>query len=377
MLTPDPLRLLSLPAPLTALLTALLTATLPAQNHLVVPAAFTTTDAMSYEWIAGASHARRQQTLIGQSHLTALVGRQIQALELRRTAVDEPYAAGAANLTIQLSTSPHAPALCSNEFAANVGNNAQQVFAGTIALPASPAISSGTGATVQWTAANTVRIAFAQPFAYQGGTLCIDVTGQPIAGQKTWWMADAIEDVVPGTAVVELGPGCGAYGGPQRQWSFVAERSLVPGGHAIFRAEGPPNGLALCLFGAEAAPPVFPQYPLLSQWGIPTAGCRSYINPFLIMAVVPAVYCPQPAPAPAYRGIAEVLVRLPADPSWFGFTLTTQWFDLGQLAASNGFRWTVASAAPTLDMALCEGHPLSTKGNVTNYLAHVVRFEYQ
>jgi hypothetical protein len=361
---------------IASLTLALATTTLAAQNHQVVPTAYDTTDAMSYEWVAGASHSQRQQTLIGPSHLAALVNKHIQALELRRTAVDETYLAGAADLTVTLSTAPHTPERCSNRFADNVGQSPLplQVFSGTVAIPASPAV---TGSTVHWTPANTIRIAFTQPFLYAGGTLCIDITGQPISGQKTWWMADAIEEVILGTAVVELGDGCGGYGGPKRQWSHIAERSLVPGGHAIFRAEGTPSGLAIAMFGAQATAPLFPQYPALSQWGIPTPNCVSYLNPFAILATVPAVFDPQTNQSTSYSAIAEVFVHLPADPAWCGFQLTTQWFDLGQLASSNGLLWTVGSTVPTLGMALCEGNPQLPNGNVTTYLAHVMRFEYQ
>ena len=57
--------------------------------------------------------------------------------------------------------------------------------------------------------------------------------------------------------------------------------------------------------------------------------------------------------------------------------MTTQWFDLTQLATSNAITWTVAGSIPSLDMALVEGHPSLATGNVTNYLAHVLRLEYQ
>ena len=92
-----------------------------AQSHLVVPAAYTNTDAISYEWIAGASRDLRQQTLIGQNHLQALVGHTLTALELRRTSADEVYLGGATDLTVTLSISPNAPLSCSQEFTANVG----------------------------------------------------------------------------------------------------------------------------------------------------------------------------------------------------------------------------------------------------------------
>ena len=79
-------------------------ATLTAQSHLVVPVANTNTDALSYEWIAGASRTHRQQTLVGATHIQALLGRQIDAIELRRTAVAEAYQGGAMTFAVTLST---------------------------------------------------------------------------------------------------------------------------------------------------------------------------------------------------------------------------------------------------------------------------------
>jgi hypothetical protein len=57
--------------------------------------------------------------------------------------------------------------------------------------------------------------------------------------------------------------------------------------------------------------------------------------------------------------------------------MTTQWLDLGALTSSNGVTWTIAPAAPTLDMALLDGVVSDTTGNVSVYLAHVLRFDYQ
>ena len=56
--------------------------------------------------------------------------------------------------------------------------------------------------------------------------------------------------------------------------------------------------------------------------------------------------------------------------------MTTQWLEWSQLATSNALQWSVASAVPTLDMALVESDPSQSKGNVTVFLAHVMRFEY-
>ncbi|MFY9345086.1 MAG: hypothetical protein WAT39_21525 [Planctomycetota bacterium] len=353
---------LSVPSALAALL--------PAQSPqtTVVPASYATTDAVSHLWVAGASRDVRQQTLVGPSHLGALVGRTLTAIELRRSATNETYQGGTASLTVTLSTSPNVPLTCSQTFAANVGNDAAQVFAGNVTLPHSP---PATGPAVGWTTANTVRIAFTTPFAYQGGTLCIDVVGHPVAGQNAnWWMADAEFEDLAGTTA-EIGTGCGSFGGPHGRWSFVSARTLLPGGYARFWAEGPPNSIGIAAFGAPGALPI-----PLTAFGLPApAGCNLWLGSLDTMMV--AVFEPEVHPLALGRASAEVRIRIPNNASVFGVTLATQWLEWSQLAVSNAIRWTVAGAIPTLDMAAIEGHPMESRGEVAVHMAHVLRLEHQ
>ena len=339
-----------------------------AQSHLVVPAAYTSTDAISYEWIAGASRDLRQQTLIGASHLQSLVGQTLTAIELRRTNANEIYLGGATDLTVTLSISPNQPLSCSQSFADNVGPTPTQVWSGPVTLPTSPATTSP---NISWTANNTLRIAFTTPFDYQGGTLCIDVVGHPIAGQNAnWWMADAEFEDLYG-AVVEIGTGCGAYGGPQHQWSHIADRTLLPGASARFFAYGPPNSFGICAFGSPN-PTGVPLWAI----GIPTPGCSLNLASLDVLEL--AMFEPQTHPLlAASGGIAEVRVRIPNNPSVFGFTLATQWLEWSQLVTSNTLQWTVASSIPQLNMALVEGHPSAATGELSVHLAPVFRFEFQ
>lgn len=341
-----------------------------APQHLVVPAAFATTDAVSYNWLAGASSDLRQQTIVGASHLQALLGRELRALELRRSAANEVYHGGVANLTVVLSTARHEPLRCDSAFAGNIGPDATQVWSGQVAFPTSPIPA---GPQVGWTINNVVRIPFQTPFVYTGGTLCIDIVGQPIAGQTAdWWMPDAEFEDVRGT-VVDLGGGCGAYGGTTHTWSHAASRTLLPGAYARFWAYGPRNGLAVAAFGFGSPTPI----PLASL-GVNAPGCSMQLQPNLVLASVVTLFEPEVHPhLLAYAGNAEVRVRIPPEPWVFGLTLTTQWLEVGQPATSNAIRWTVAGALPTLDMALIEGVPAEARGEVSVHLAHVLRFEYR
>jgi hypothetical protein len=352
----------------TSSVALLLSAVSVGQQYTVVPAAYTNTDAISYEWIAGASRPLRQVTLVGSSHMQSMVGQVLTAIDLRRTHANEVYAGGTTDLTVSLSISPNAPLTASTTYADNVGPNPVQVWSGPLTLPTSPATTS---ASVAWTTDNTLHIPFSTPFLYTGGTLCIDIVGQPVAGQNAnWWMADAEFEDVAGS-VVQIGAGCGAYGGPTHEWSFASARSLVPGAAARFFAYGPANSFGIVAFGAPN-PVGVPLWAI----GIPTPNCS--FNLSTLDALMLAMFEPQTHPlAAAMGGIAEVRVRIPNDPAVFGLSWATQWLEWSQMASSNTLQWTIASAIPQLDMALVEGHPGETTGELSVHLAHVLRFEHQ
>lgn len=337
-------------------------------QHTVVPASASTADAISHLWLPGASRDVRQQTVIGSSHLAAMVGHTLTALEWRRTDANETYHGGTAHLTVRLAPAVRQPSRASLTFADNQGSNGVQVFTGGVVLPTSPPT---TGANVPWSSSNVVRIVFTAPYLYTGGALCVDVTGLAVAGQNAnWWMADAAFEDLYGNAV-ERGTGCGAYGGPQGRWSHVSTRELVPGCHAHFHAYGPPGGLAIAAFGANSPTPI-----PLSAFGLPAPGCNLHLAS--LDALLPTVFMPQTHPLlQAQGGCAEVRVWIPDDVAMFGVTLTTQWFDWTQLATSNAIEWTVAGSMPTLDMAVIEGHATEAAGVGSCLSAHVLRFEHQ
>ncbi|HEB53116.1 MAG TPA: hypothetical protein ENI87_07680 [bacterium] len=354
------------------LISPLFATALLGQQHLVVPSAYATNDAISFNWIAGASRDVRQQTLIDASRLAPMLGRDITAIEFRRTAANEVYQGGSANMTVTLSIAPHTPLACSSSFAANIGTNPVQVFNGTVTFPSSPAIAAGPGAAVSWSTQNVVRVPFATPFSYTGGTLCVDIVGLAIPGQEAnWWMADAEFEDLPGT-VTDVGAGCGAYGGVQSRWAHAARRSLVPGGYAHMFAYGTPYGLAIAAIG-DRSPVGMP----MSAVGFQSpAGCNLFLSN--VYYLEPHVFVPDPEPALVDRGgRADVEIKIPALPASLGFQATTQWIDWSQMASSNAIEWTVAAAIPSLGMALVEGAAQEATGNVTAHLAHVLRFEYQ
>jgi len=354
----------------TTLISALAaTSCVVAQQHVVVPTSNALNDGNRFCAIAGAVDPFRHQILVGAGHLTAVAGKTIQALEFRRSAANETYSGGAVNLTVELSISPNTPLDCSELFAANSGAQTTQVFAGTVAVPTSPPTTS---TSIAWTSSNTVRVAFSTPFVYPGGTLCIDIVGQPIPGQNLdWWMADANHEAIA-SSVTQLGVGCGSYGDGNGTWSWVEKNSLVAGGFARMNAVGTPYGLAVAAIGDGTTNGV----PLhLLGIGSPSS-CNVHLSTLILLE--PRVFMPEPSPFPSTAGgTANFDLKIPGIPAALGARFTTQWLDFSGEWMSNAIEWTVAPSLPALNMAFVEGHPLESTGTATPLMAHVLRFEYQ
>jgi hypothetical protein len=339
-----------------------------AQSQLVVPAAHTTTDGAAQVRIAGAGSELRQQTLIGAQHLLSMVGSSIEAIELRRTAVNETFMGGVTNLTITLSTTTTNPIDCSSTFAANVGAFPDTVFSGVVTIPTSPAVQ---GNSVPWSSDNTIKINLTTTYTYLGGTLCVDITGTPVVGQEPgWWMTDAAAEHIGGT-VTDLGDGCGNFGGTSSTWGTMDSQSLMAGGYAHMHAYGTPYGLAIAAIG-----PKTPAIPLTNLGFSPPGNCALRIFP--IDMLIPAIFVPSTNPAVAnWGGRADFDLKIPNLPGAHGLTLTTQWFDWNQQATSNAIEWVVSTTQPTLDMAFLEAHPSSATGQVAVDFAPVLRFLHQ
>lgn len=340
-----------------------------AQQFTVVPAIRTNSEATAFGWIPGASRGLRQQTLIGSSHLTSLIGKTITAIQLRRNNENEAFQGGQASIAARLTTSPLAPLECSSNFEANAGvpgvPGASLIPSSvTVTLHPSPVPSGSIG----WTQNNRVDIPLMTPFTYQGGTLCVDLVGTPITGQNTnWWMADLELEDISGTTI-DLGGGCGTYG---NQWSQVDHRTLLPGANARFTANGTPNGPALAAFGSANTFGI-----PLSSIGLPSGpGCDIWLSTITTMISATFEVSQHPLSG-SLSGTAAVQFKVPNTPAVFGFTMATQWVDLAQLATSNAVEWTIATAAPTLEMAIIDGDPTETTGYASVYMGYVFRFEH-
>jgi hypothetical protein len=330
------------------------------QGHLVIPAAYATSDANRLLSIPGATLQLREQTIIGAAHLTSLVGKQLKAIEFRRNATATTFDAGAANLTIKISSMAAPTYDCSRTFGSNEGTDVLQVFSGQVTLPTSP---PEPGPNVAWTSDNVIRIDFTTPFPYNGGRLCVDITGSAVAGLEAEnWIPDARGEDAKGT-FQNIGGGCGSYA----SHAYVDEYSLVVGNRASFTTLGTPH--PFFAFAITGQPLSF-GLPL-SAFGIPAPGNCELMTSLDVLASVPMINYPGTA-----MGYGRWELDIPNNAALQGLGFTTQWFDYGTQATTDALSWTIG-AAPSLDMATVSGETTSPEGRVVPNIAHVIRFEYQ
>jgi hypothetical protein len=344
------------------------------QGAVVVPAPNATADAVSVHQVAGTVDLR-QQILIEPQHLQGLVGRELTALWFRRDAAyRKPVAACDATLTVEVSTAPHASTADAREdMAHNVGADRVQVFAGAVRFPASPAL---TGASVPWDATHAARIAFAQPFRYGGGVLCIDLAGEPTQG-SVFWPADATADPVAG-AVRYVGTSCHdpsvVEPSVEGRTHVVSARRLFPGSTVTSFTNATPLANAVLLVGLrELSAPVD-----LGPVGAPR--CSLWIDPIAALPVETVSGAIVPA-RPSIGGWVGADLWVPPDAGLFGARFVLQWVEWSgaRIATTNAAVCTIAGAMPGLGIAVVSaryqnGAP-PARGRVDRNVAPVVQIE--
>lgn len=339
---------------------------LSAQQHHVVPAGYDNQNGDCRELVPGIVASGREQLLIGQSQLTALVGKTLQAIEFRRHKFLEPFPSGSSNVTVTLSIAPMSPLASSQSFAANIGPNPVQVFTGQIQAPTSP--TPLPNAQIAWTPDNIVRIAFQTPFLYQGGTLCVDMSGTKVTNQSSAiWTADAASQTAD-SVVTDLGPGTGPTCNADGDWSSVYESELSAGSHVFMSACGLPYTLCVAMLGHPSPFPI-----PLNALGIGAPGANCYLDEIYQSQL--SVLVPPAAPG-CTSAFAHWELWLPNQPWILGAELASQWLELPGWNVSNGIKWTVATSMPALDMAMVVGELAGVAGRRSVNVAHIVRFEY-
>jgi hypothetical protein len=342
---------------------------LTAQSSITLPTDAIGRDGLGLGHLAGTTDARRQQFVFGQSLIKPLRNHWITALTFRRDGQGTTLLGGGATLRVQMAAgvAPSVSAV-SPSFAANLGTAPAQVFAGTIALPPSPAPTNRDA--VGFGAAEAVRIVFDQPFLYVGGTLCIDISGQPTSGNATpAWPIDLERGSARG-AVSLHGQACVRTAETITRKITADPASLRAGTTARFAGfaeAGDPAALLLAASRLTSATN-------LGFLGAPA--CDLWVMPEITL-MASARSSPR-GPLAAMN----VHVHVPHDAAFVGVTLHAQWL----VAQRDGIRTTEALAASTasaladLDAAVVlsgRGSAAATIGAVEVGAHPVVRFEYQ
>lgn len=342
---------------------------------VVVPAAYDDREAPGAELYFLAPFAARRQLLIGADALQPAVGMPLAGLTVRRNMGNrDPQEGGRVSVELSLSHATLPPAGAIGTFAANRGPDARQVFVGVVDLPS---VEGSEAAPAPWVEPFAVRLTFAAPFVYAGGTLCIESVTLPVSGAaEPWWPIDAaVEDL--GGSVSIVGQSC-LTALPGTPAGAVAS-SLALGGTATFYIRGVIRpGPVFCLVGVDDRN--FQGLPLpldLGSLGAP--GCQLYNDVVLVKPVLAQSF---PGTLQSHAGAD---LPIPLDPQFGGAALYTQWVCPGTTMArgpfpfgfSNGVRALLGSRQPTWNVAWVESpDPALDLGRVLRDRTPVLRLHW-
>ncbi|MEZ5962203.1 MAG: hypothetical protein R3F56_00025 [Planctomycetota bacterium] len=314
-------------APVSRRLVAVLAAIPPcaaAQATVTIPAEYADREAPYVMEAAGFSQAFRQQIMLRADELAGLRGHALTSLTFRRDVqLPVPLRSGVTNVVVTLSEGAPHPSTASPLFADNRGPEPREVFRGELTLPASPAPSRPP--TPSWADPQAVEIAFATPFEYHGGHLCIEIDGRPVPGkQPPAWPIDATTWSVGG-ATTFVGRSC-----DQRLQAMVILKDPTPGSSLTLFASGPAQTIAVCLLGTELGEPLQLTHASRSN----PFPCQVHVAPF----AVPGYVFPRVKLEQITR--VEMALPLPLETCLFSRTLAVQWLQMPNLETGIGMAST-------------------------------------
>ena len=348
-----------------------------------VSSTYDSVSAPSAGTIPGLGGAFREQILIDAHRLQGLGGRAIEGIQFRRSLdPNEVLEGGAVAMTVWLHEVSGVAASASSNFADNAPVAQRvEVFKGVLIVPSSPKVGSLPNA---WSTANSFQIVFRTPFSYSGGTLVVELLAAPKAtGTPGRWPLDC-EHVTHDGMASTFGSSCSSFAMSDGLALVAEDSGLQVGGTARVLSFGRPGTRPVLLLG------VTPLTQGIDLAGLGATGCFQFVDYFLSQGLV--YQTPIPNFASAH---AEVLLKIPLDPSLFKAQLTMQsadietglpqasWTNSAGLTTSNGLTLQLASTQPTLGMSTVQsttiglGQSAPVSGRVDVERAPVMRLLYR
>jgi hypothetical protein len=323
---------------------------------VTIPALAATRDGTGIVDTFGLERSGRAQILIGAQSLVGTVGRNLTTLRLRRDGARFDLLGGVFQLTLKMSASSALDASApSARFADNHRVTEVIVFQGEVIAPTSGRLANRNAAT--WTTADTIDIPFTTPFAYDGGTLCIQLDVMPGSGVlPRWWPLDSERQA--GGIATPRGATCGTLAAQARVPAAVDARSLRVGNTLTFTTLGQPASIAVFMLSAQLIGPLD-----LSFLGAP--GCFLHVLPDVSLTT--SVGAPVVGARP---GAAAVSLRMPNEAQFVGAQMYGQWLLVHNLtlATTNAIDVQIAQSANALDgsivAAAVNAGPLPEVGHV-------------
>lgn len=329
-------------------------------QSIVVPSGHDLTDASTVRAMPGIGLAERWQIVMDAPRLGSLIGRDIDAILLRRDfGESQSLDAASASLVVRMGTASVTSAAPGGSFSSNVANPVE-VFRGTVNAPASPAVSGA----VSWTPENVIRIALATPYVHASGGLVVEI--ETTAEQGVTWPIDAAQSAASGQ-LRYVGSTCGSLSSLQPSLA-VAEPDLVLGRTSRFIATDEAGAPAWLLLGAGLR-----TVPLnLSVLG--SVGCELWVDP---LAGLPTTMFTSPDVPAGFGGVANFTVAWPADAALAGAEIGAQLLLLqssGRFATTNAIGATLSAADSSFGMVMLSARP-GAPIDVQSHAVPVIGFE--
>ncbi len=299
--------------------------------QVTVPAANTNVEGDGLVFWALSPFDARRQLLLDARHLGQIVNQPILTLSVRRNAAGDRHRGGRLHVEVWMSHTSRAASAPQAAFAGNRGADHQQVFAGWLTLPDVP---QPTTAPAPWVAPFAVDIPLDTPFAYLGGTLCIEtITTTDPTAPTPWWPIDAVVQPERGAAT-SYGTSCMTNMGTEPATADTALLAL--GSTATLSLSGPRPTPApvLCMIGTNrtALGPLRLPYEM-GPLGAP--GCWLLTSGQISIPTALQPLGPR-------NGLATVRAPIPATPALANIPLFVQWA-LSD-ATENALGWSTSNA---------------------------------